>query len=124
MSAGTEIIAYAFLVSSGVTAGYVLLIVLEVNHGNRVASDIRVRLDEKIMSMVDFLKKYLAVADRIYEKGSDAVESDLIDPIAAPIGETRKKYQTIKTGEMKIRKTPASKISPYLRRLLKKRKKI
>ena len=120
--AGT--VAYSFIITSGFAVVYVILIVLETHHDNRVASDFRLYLDEKMVRFFVFLRRYLGIVGSVYERGSDAVESDLIDPITDPISETQKKYRTLKTGKLKIRRRSVSRTSPYLQNLLKKQKKV
>ena len=113
-----SIIAYSFMVTSGIAVGYVVLVLLESNYSNRVASDFRLYLDTKMVALVRYMQRYMRIADSLYKRGSGAVEADLIDPLTMPITETQKQYTIIKTGEKKIRKAPISRISPYLRDLI------
>ena len=118
---GTAFAVYSIFILSGVAIGYVTLIVMEVNYSNRFASDVRLALDQKLFDILQRFRRYLRGLIRMYEKGSDAVESDLIDPIADPIAETKGKYQILKTGRMHIKNRPVTKISPYLRKLLERK---
>lgn len=118
-----EIIAYTTFVTAGLTVAYVVLLAVEVKKGKRVAEQFRHYLDEKTVMLLKKVGKSVGVVSDIYERGSDEVEKDLIDPVAKPILKTQHKYVVLKTGERKIRRAGVSKISPHLQKLLKRNKK-
>lgn len=119
-----KIVAYTTFATAGFTAVYAALLVAEVRRGERItAKRLRNYLDRKTIAIIEKIGKNIEAVNKIYEKGSDEVEKDIIDPVTKPILETQYKYVTLKTGERKIRRTGVSKTSPHLQKLLKRNKK-
>ena len=117
-------IVYSLIITSGVVIGYAALVVLETNYGNRFASDFRLYLDQKLLALIQNILGRVQVVQGVYRKGSNAIENEIIDPIAKPIKKTKKRYDTLRTGKVQIRSQPLTALSPYLRKLVvKKRKK-
>ncbi len=100
---------------------YLALILCEHHFGVRIASGFRKYIDDRALAAVRKLEIGIAYMTNVYKKGSDAVEHDLIDPIAEPIIETHKKYDEMKTGKVRVKKKSIKKISPHLRTLFEKK---
>ena len=117
-----EVVAYVTFVTAGLTIAYVILLSIEVRKGTRIGKTFRQYLDRKTTALAKKMGRNVRVINDIYEKGSDEVEKDLIDPVTKPILQTQHKYTALKTGEGKIRRAGLSKTSPHLQALLKRNK--
>ena len=119
-----NIVAYTTFITAGFTGAYMLLLAAEVKSGRRKAEKFRSYLDRKVTAMMGKVERNAKVVSRMYKKGSDEVEKDLIDPVTKPILETQHRYVTLKTGERSVRRAGMSKTSPHLQKLLKQNKKV
>ena len=117
---GTTVVAYATFITAGLTFAYITAVTSEIRKGKRIAAKFRGALDEKILTLFENTKEVTKTIRSLCRKGGDEVEKDLIDPVTKPIIETKHKYDTLKTGERKIRRVGMSKISPHLQKLLQK----
>ena len=115
-------ISISFIVTVTVTLLYTIFISFEIRHNRRFAPKVRSYLDKKTIVL---FKKTAASARylvRIFQMGGRTIESDLVDPVTEPIVKMGEHYHAIKTGEVKIRKKPFSRMSPYLQYLLKRKR--
>ena len=87
-----EIVAYITFITAGLTIAYVILLAMEVRSGKRSAQGFRQYLDRKTITLTEKMGRNMKVVNKIYEKGSDEVEKDLIDPVTKPLLETQHKY--------------------------------
>ena len=118
-----NIVAYTTFITAGFAGAYMLLLAAEMKSGKRRAEKFRNHLDRKVTGMMDTVGRNAKVVSRVYKRGSDEVEKDLIDPVTKPILETQHKYVALKTGERNVRRAGMSKTSPHLQKLLKQNKK-
>ena len=113
----TEIVAYTLFATAGVTALYSILIAVEVKRGVRLGKKFRQYMDQKVIAAVRRMGKNAELINTLYERGSDEVEKDLIDPVTKPIVETQQQYLKLKTGEREIAYTGKRHASPHLRKI-------
>ena len=118
----SDFISYSFITTAIFSVSYVGMITIEVRTGNRILSNFRLYLDEKLLLLLQRIAWYIKKLFMWYERGTIAVESDIINPIAKPIHKTKNSYKTLKTGEIKLKRKPLSRISPYLRELIEKKR--
>ena len=116
-------IAVSIIVVAGITVGYVLLLAIEMKKGVRFGKKIRHYLDKKVVTVMQRVRHDAASVSELYERGSNEVEKDLIDPITKPIIETQQRYTILKTGEREIKQAKKERVSPYLQELLNRDKK-
>ena len=117
-----EIVAYTLFFTAGIAVLYVVLLAVEQKRGVRFGKRFRQYLDRKVEVAARRLGKNVAFVNRLYERGIDEVEKDLIDPVAKPIVETQQRYATLKTGERDIAYTGKKNASPFLRDIAEMRK--
>lgn len=112
-------IAWSFIVTAGFVLFYLALVSLETQYNNRVASDFRLYLDQKLIKFSRKLLPHVKMVGAVYERGADAVEEDLIEPITGPFSKIKQQYHTMKVGESAITQVSVSETSDYLQKLLK-----
>ena len=116
------IIAYTLIPFSGVTLLYIGLVALEVGHGNRVASEIRLYLDQKILAAV---RKVFACKEAVshrYSQGNSMLGGTIAEVIPASVARTQKKMYILKTGRVEVSKGYEKNVSSHLQTLFKKKK--
>ena len=114
----TVLVSYTLLVTGGITILYVLLLAIEAKKGVRLGKKFRTYLDRKTTALTKGLNKNAALVNTLYERGTDEVEKDLIDPMTKPIIETQQRYIKLKTGEREIKHAEKKDASPHLRKML------
>lgn len=107
------------LIFGTLTLLYVLMLFLEVTKGNRVASDFRLYLDEKVLDIIRRLNKRIYLVYNSFEFGKDVFKTDIIDPVKQPFLDTKIKYTSLKNGEFQLKERPVSKASTHIKKLLK-----
>ena len=118
-----EIVAYTLFFTAGITVLYVVLLAVEQKRGVRFGKRFRQYLDRKVEAAAKRLGKNAAFVNKLYERGVDEVEKDLIDPVTKPIIETQQRYTTLKTGERDLAYTGKKNASPFLREIAEMRRK-
>ena len=116
------IIAYTLIPFSGVTLLYIGLVALEVGHGNRVASEIRLYLDQKILAAV---RKVFACKEAVshrYSQGNSMLGGTIAEVIPASVARTQKKMYILKTGRVEVSKGYEKNVRRTCRRCLRKRR--
>lgn len=117
-------IAYSLFTTAGVTILYIVLITAETKKGTRlIGKKSRQGADRKIVAAVKRLGKKIAFINKLYERGADEVEKDLIDPVTKPIVETQQRYDTLKTGRREIVYAGKKGVSPHLQKIVEIHKK-
>jgi len=115
-------ISHTLIITSIIALMYIVLIALELNHNNRIASNFRLYLDTKISLLLKEVFSFLRSILKKYEDGVSTFESDIINQISRPFSNTQKKYKIMKTGIMDIRDNPNDDKSKYFTELLSKKK--
>lgn len=114
-------IIYSFIFTVGFFIIYVIFLFIEISTGNRIISDLRLYIDEKILRVMKYVGIYAEKVDEIYEVSENRIEEEIIYPISIPITVTQKKIDAIRTGKRDIKKYSKLSVSPYLRKLKKQR---
>lgn len=114
----TEIVSYATISTAGLTMLYITVLTFEVKRGKRIGEKFRKHLDKKMYALIRRVGRNIGVLKKLYERGSNEVEKDLINPATRPITEARQKYAILKTGKRKIRRAGRLKASPHIQEML------
>ena len=117
------LVAYSLFITAGITILYVILIIIETKKGIRVGKKIRIYIDQKTTALTKQMGENATLVNVLYERGSDEVEKDLIDPVTRPILKTQQRYTKLKTGEREIGRTEKENTSPHLQKMLVMHKK-
>lgn len=112
-------IIYSFIFTSGFFVTYVGFLAIEISTGNRVISNIRLYVDQRILKFMKYVGIYADKVDEIYDISEEKIEEEIFQPIATPIVSTHEKFDAIRTGKKDIKKYSLSSVSPYLRKLKK-----
>ena len=117
-----EIITVSFIGTVVVTLLWTLGISLELKYNRRCMPRIRSWLDRQVLRSVKELNTLLSSLIVLFRRGGGALEHDLVEPITDPVIKVSEQYRALRTGEMKLRKKPLSRISPYLQYLFQKKR--
>ena len=113
------LVAYSLIALAPLTLLYVTLVFFEYTRNNQFASDIRLYLDEQIITVLQEVREQFQKVTLLYRSGNRAVKDEIIDPIAEPFVITKEHYTALKTGRRSLAGRSQKRLSPHLKELSK-----
>ena len=112
------IFIYIFFGFAALVFVYLSVLAIELYSGNRVASNFRLYLDEKIRYFLDESLELFGLINTKRVRALKVADEEIFIPIVRPIKEQYHKYQTLRTGKRNVLSSK-TKVSLYLRKLKK-----
>lgn len=96
---------------------YLIVLVLELGSGNRLASNFRLYLDEQILAIFKMISAHLEKAECVAMDSLGIVQEEIFSPVTDPVQRQYGKIKIMKSGRIELKQKPRTKVSLHLRKL-------